>query len=40
MELTPEILKKLRLKKGLNQKQVADYIGVTQTSYGLYESGF
>lgn len=39
MELTPEILKKHRLKKGFSQQQVADAIGTTQKSYQYYETG-
>jgi transcriptional regulator with XRE-family HTH domain len=37
MELTGDILKKSRAKKGYSQQQVADYIGVTKKSYQYYE---
>ena len=33
-------LKALRLSKKLTQKQIADYLGINQTSYGDYEHGF
>lgn len=32
-------LKKLRLEKGLNQEDVAKYLGVTQQAYANYERG-
>lgn len=34
-----KILKDLRIKKGLNQEDVAKYLGITQQSYGRYEKG-
>lgn len=33
-------LKELRLSKKLTQKQIAEYLGINQTSYGDYEHGF
>lgn len=35
MILTPEILKKYRAKKGLSQKEMADFLGISR---GLYKS--
>lgn len=34
-----ENLKKARLKKGFSQKEVAEAIGVANSTYSLYESG-
>lgn len=39
MEILPHSLKSNRLKKKLSQQQVADYIGVSQRTYGMYEQG-
>ena len=32
-------LKELRLNRGLSQKEIADYLGITVASYSLYERG-
>ena len=37
--MSPEILLKQRLRKGLTQEQVAKAIGVSQKSYSHYENG-
>ena len=34
-----ERLKELRLERGLTQKQVADYLGISDRGYGYYEAG-
>ena len=34
-----EVMKSLRMKKGLTQAEVADLIGVTPSAYTQYESG-
>lgn len=39
MEISPEKLLELRTSKGLSQQEVADYIGVAQRTYGMYEQG-
>lgn len=36
---TSDILKELRLKKGVSQKEIADYLGMDRTTYVKYESG-
>lgn len=38
-ELFHENLRKIRLQKGLSQKDVAEQIGVAKSTYSLYESG-
>lgn len=38
-EIFHENLKKIRLQKGLSQKDVAEQIGVANSTYSLYESG-
>ena len=35
----PELLKDLRLKRGMTQKQFAEIIGIPTQSYAKYESG-
>ena len=37
--MSPEILLKQRIKKGLSQEEVATAIGVSQKSYSHYENG-
>ena len=37
--MSPEILLKQRLKKGMSQEEVAKAIGVSQKSYSHYENG-
>ena len=32
-------LKELRKEKGVSQKAVADYLGITQRAYSYYETG-
>ena len=32
-------LKELRIQKGIPQKEIADYLGITIASYSLYERG-
>ena len=32
-------LRELRLQKGIYQKEIADYLGITVASYSLYENG-
>lgn len=39
MKKLSERLKELRLAKGNTQKQVAEYLGLTQKAYGFYELG-
>ena len=39
MGLTSEKMKKLRERKKLSQAEVANFIGVSQASYGKYEAG-
>jgi phage repressor protein C with HTH and peptisase S24 domain len=39
MVIKPDILKKTRIAKGLSQQEVADYIGVAQRTYSMYEDG-
>lgn len=34
-----EVIKKLRLDKGLTQREVADIINIRQASYSKYETG-
>lgn len=34
-----EIFCALRKKRGLNQSDVADYLGITRGAYGMYEIG-
>lgn len=34
-----ERLKELRLERGMTQKQVADYLGISDRGYGYYEAG-
>lgn len=38
-KLTPKKLIELRTKRGLSQQEVADYVGVSQRSYSLWENG-
>lgn len=39
MSILSERLRKLRLKHKLTQKQVADYLGISESGYGYYEQG-
>ena len=39
MSSTGELLRELRIKKGLTQDEVADSIGISLTSYARYELG-
>jgi len=39
VEISPESLKSNRLRKKLSQQQIAEYVGVSQRTYGMYEQG-
>ena len=39
LNIFPQRLKELRLKKGLTQQQIADEIGVNRGSYSNWEKG-
>ena len=34
-----EILFELRFDRDLSQKEIAEYLGITRSSYGMYENG-
>jgi transcriptional regulator with XRE-family HTH domain len=39
LELTPEKLVEYRTKSGLSQQEIAEFVGVSQTSYSYWELG-